>query len=223
MSSPLSGRNRLTPEILLRAYATGIFPMAESRDDPAIFWVDPQVRGILPLDDFHVSRRLRRTVRGDRFEVRCDGAFDEVLRACAEPTRERPDSWINDEIIRAYCRLHRMGYAHSVECWQDGRLVGGAYGVALGGAFCGESMFSRVADASKVALVHLVARLRYGGYVLLDVQFVTDHLRRFGAIEMPAREYLRRLDLALGVRAAFYAEVAPSQVEAALEAVLGAP
>ena len=220
MSPPVDGRDRLTPEILLRAYATGIFPMAESRHDPTIFWVDPQVRGILPLDTFHVPRRLRRTVRRGAFEVRCDSAFEQVVRACAGTTVERRDTWINDEIVRAYTRLHRMGHAHSVECWQDGALVGGAYGVTLGGAFCGESMFSRMRDASKVALVHLVARLCYGGFVLLDVQFVTDHLRRFGAIEVPAREYLRRLDEALRVRAAFYSEVAPSEIAAAVEAVL---
>ena len=223
MTRPLTGRDWLTPEILLRAYATGIFPMAESRHDPSIFWVDPKVRGVLPLDGFHVSRRLRRTVRRGVFEVRCDGAFEHVVRCCAESTAGRSDTWINDEIIRAYTELHHMGFAHSIECWRDGRLEGGAYGVAIGGAFCGESMFTRATDASKVALVHLVARLRYGGFVLLDVQFVTDHLRHFGAVEIPAREYLRRLDEALKVRAAFPSGVALSEVEAALEVAPRSP
>ncbi len=223
MSGPLTGRDWLTPEILLRAYATGIFPMAESRHDPSIFWVDPKVRGVLPLDGFHVPRRLRRTVRRGVFEVRCDASFEHVVRCCAESTAGRSDTWINDEIIRAYTELHHMGFAHSVECWRDGRLEGGAYGVAIGGAFCGESMFTRATDASKVALVHLVARLRYGGFVLLDVQFVTDHLRRFGAVEIPAREYLRRLDEALKVRAAFPSGMALSEVEAALEVAPRSP
>ena len=221
MSSPLSGRYRLTPEVLLRAYSAGIFPMAESRHDPSIFWVDPERRGILPMDAFHVPRRLRRTIRRGAFEVTCDTAFEAVIRACAEPTHERGETWINDEIIRAYTRLHHMGFAHSVECRLDGNLVGGCYGVAVGGAFCGESMFSRVTDASKVALVHLMARLRYGDFILLDVQFVTEHLTTFGAVEVPARHYLELLDQAINVRAAFYSDLPAEDVEAALEAVMG--
>jgi leucyl/phenylalanyl-tRNA--protein transferase len=220
MSSPLSRRYRLTPEVLLRAYSAGIFPMAEARHDPSIFWVDPEHRGILPMDQFHVPRRLRKTIRRGPFEVTCDQSFEAVIRACAEPTRERCETWINDEIIRAYTRLHHMGFAHSIECRHDGNLVGGCYGVAVGGAFCGESMFSRATDASKIALVHLMARLRYGKFVLLDVQFVTDHLKTFGAVEVPARHYLELLDQAINVRAAFYSDLPAEEVEAALEAVM---
>jgi leucyl/phenylalanyl-tRNA--protein transferase len=194
---------RLTPELLLRAYAAGIFPMAESRHDRAIFWVDPRRRGIIPLDRFHVPRKLQRLVRRGVFEVRVDTACAEVIAACAEPGPGRRDTWINAEIERAYLELHRLGFVHSVEAWRERRLVGGLYGVALGGAFFGESMYSREADASKVALVHLVERLKAGGFRLLDTQFVTDHLRRFGAIEIPTREYLLLLEDALSAKAVF--------------------
>jgi leucyl/phenylalanyl-tRNA--protein transferase len=187
----------LTPEILLRAYRAGIFPMAESADDPELFWVDPQRRGILPLDGFHLSRRLRRVVRQDRFEVRFDSDFAATMAGCAEASEKRPNTWINDEIVRLYTALFERGAAHSVECWQGDALVGGLYGVSIGGAFFGESMFSRVADASKVALVHLVACLRLGGYRLLDLQFVTPHLQQFGAIEVPRAQYHRLLADAL--------------------------
>ena len=209
----------LTPELLLRAYAAGIFPMSESRDDPGVFWVDPQVRGVLPLDGFHLPRRLKKTVRGGDFDVRCDTAFAETLDKCAEPRPGRRETWINTHIRNAVIGLHDMGFAHSVEVRQGGRLVGGLYGVALGGAFFGESMFSRVRDASKVALVHLVARLRMGGFRLLDVQFITDHLRRFGAQEIPARVYLEMLEDALKVKGESYFGAAPSEVEAALESL----
>jgi leucyl/phenylalanyl-tRNA--protein transferase len=195
----------LTPHLLLRAYAMGIFPMADSADDPRIFWVEPATRGIIPLNGLHVSRRLARTVRRRLFEIRVDSAFDEVVAACAAPAPGRERTWINGTIRSLYGELHRMGFAHSVECWQEGRLVGGLYGVALGAAFFGESMFSRARDASKVALVHLVARLNTGGYRLLDTQFVTDHLRRLGAVEISRIEYLRRLDAALKTRADFHA------------------
>jgi leucyl/phenylalanyl-tRNA---protein transferase len=174
----------LTPELLLQAYAVGIFPMAESAEDDEVFWVDPDPRGVLPLEQFHVPKRLRRTVRQEVFEIRCDSAFEAVLRACAEPAGDRPSTWINPEILRLYSGLHRIGAAHSVEAWMGRELVGGLYGVSLAGAFFGESMFSRVTDASKVALVHLVARLRAGGYRLLDTQFVTQHLQQFGAVEI---------------------------------------
>src|SRR5215469_5484737 len=178
-SSALSGARadrephllRLTPDILLAAYAAGVFPMAESADDPDLFWVDPRRRGILPLDAFHVARRLRRLVRRRIFEIRCDSAFEEVILGCAEATEKRPNTWISDEIVRLYAALCDRGAAHSVEAWQDGTLVGGLYGVSFGAAFFGESMFSRATDASKVALVHLAARLRIGGYRLLDTQF----------------------------------------------------
>ncbi len=194
----------LTPEGLLRAYAVGLFPMAEGRHDPRLYWIDPDVRGVIPLDGFHVPRRLARTVRQDRFEVRADGAFGEVIRACAAPGRGREATWINNQIITLYEALHRMGNAHSVECWVEGAVVGGLYGVSIGGAFFGESMFSHATDASKVALVHLVARLKRGGYRLLDAQFVTDHLRRFGAVEIPRAAYRRMLAEALAVDADFY-------------------
>ena len=177
--------------------------MAESRDDPTLFWVDPHSRGVLPLDSFHLPKRLRRVLRADRFVVRCDSAFAEVLDGCAESTERRPDTWINQEIRDLYLGLFELGHAHSVECWRDGLLMGGLYGVALGGAFFGESMFSREPDASKIALVHLVARLRRGSFVLLDTQFVTDHLRRFGALEVPRAEYRVLLARALSVVAHF--------------------
>jgi len=191
----------LTPELLLRAYAAGIFPMAEAADDPDVFWVDPEQRGILPLDGFHLPRRLARTLRRDIFDVRCDGAFEAVVRGCAESTADRPKTWINEEIVRLYAALHRLGFAHSVETWRDGELVGGLYGVALGAAFFGESMYSRVTDASKVALAQLVARLRLGGFRLLDTQFVTEHLQQFGALEISRAQYQRRLTAALQVKA----------------------
>lgn len=196
----------LTPELLLRAYAAGIFPMAEDARDAEVFWVDPEQRGVLPLDGFHLPRRFRRTLRQELFHVRCDTAFAEVVRGCAEPRPERPKTWINDEIVRIYTALFDLGYAHSVECWHDGALIGGLYGVSLGGAFFGESMFSRVSDASKVALAQLVARLKLGGFRLLDTQFVTAHLRRFGAIEIPRRRYRRALAEAISVDAYFPGE-----------------
>jgi leucyl/phenylalanyl-tRNA--protein transferase len=193
----------LTSDLLLRAYAMGIFPMARSRDDPRLYWIDPEQRGILPLDHFHVPRSLVKTLRRAPFEIRLDTAFEAVMRACAEPTPERPDSWINDEIVALFVELSRLGVAHSVETWRDGDLVGGLYGLGLGAAFFGESMFSRVADASKVALVHLVARLKASGYQLLDTQFVTEHLARFGAVEIPRHDYLRRLGRALDLPVVF--------------------
>lgn len=191
----------LTPELLLRAYAAGIFPMAETADDLDVFWVDPEQRGVLPLDGFHLPRRLARTLRQEVFDVRCDAAFEAVVRGCAEPTPERPKTWINEEIVRLYAALHRLGFAHSVEAWRDGELVGGLYGVALGAAFFGESMYSRVTDASKVALAQLVARLRLGGFRLLDTQFVTDHLEQFGAVEISRAQYHRRLSAAIQLKA----------------------
>lgn len=197
------GALRLTPEILLAAYAAGIFPMGESADDPELFWVDPRRRGILPLDAFHVPRRLRRVVRQGGFEIRCDSAFEEVIRGCAEATEKRPNTWINDEIVRLYAGLFARGAAHSVEAWRSGMLVGGLYGVAIGAAFFGESMFSRATDASKVALVHLAARLRLGGYRLLDTQFLTPHLAQFGGVEITRAHYHRLLGEALSGRASF--------------------
>ena len=215
------GYTRLTAELLVRAYSAGIFPMAETRDAATVFWVDPPTRGILPLDTFHVPRRLAKTVRGGVFDVRCDTAFERVMRCCAEAAPQRPDTWINAEIIRAYTELHDLGCAHSIESWCDGRLVGGVYGVALGGAFFGESMFRRRTDASKVALVHLVARLRLGGFRLFDIQFVTEHLCRFGAVEIPARVYLQRLADAIRGAATFPAAPNPKGMDEALAGVLG--
>lgn len=198
------GMSELTPDILLRTYAAGIFPMAESAEDPTLFWVDPETRGILPLDKFRVSRGVQRKLRRHVFEVRCDTAFEEVVRACAAKTSERPTTWINEEIIRLYLGLHAMGHAHSVECWEGGELAGGLYGVCIGGAFFGESMFSRATDASKIALAHLVARLRRGGYRLLDTQFVTSHLEQFGVTEVGRGEYQAILSSALAADASFY-------------------
>jgi leucyl/phenylalanyl-tRNA--protein transferase len=193
----------LTPEILLHAYASGVFPMAEGRDDRNLFWVDPEVRGILPLEKFHVSQRLARKIRSNTFDVRVSTAFQEVMEGCAEPRDDADSTWINDEIISLYCGLNKTGAAQSIECWQDGKLVGGLYGVALGAAFFGESMFSRATDASKVALVYLVARLKFGHYQLLDIQFVTDHLSRFGATGIPRTEYRWRLEEAVQRKADF--------------------
>jgi leucyl/phenylalanyl-tRNA---protein transferase len=194
----------ITPEVLLKAYACGIFPMAESADDPSLFWVEPERRGILPLDRFHLPRRLARTVRAERFQVRVDTAFDQVMDACATPAPGRRKTWINARIRRLYGELFGRGHCHSVEAWRDGKLVGGLYGVKLKRAFFGESMFHRETDASKVCLVHLVARLKAGGFALLDAQFLTEHLATFGAVEIERPEYQRRLADALEGEADFY-------------------
>jgi leucyl/phenylalanyl-tRNA--protein transferase len=205
----------VTADLLLRAYGAGVFPMAESRQSDRLYWLDPALRGVLPLDaGFHLPRRLKRTALSARFEVTADRDFMAVIAGCAEPAPGRMDTWINPEIERLFRDLHLRGSAHSVETWQAGRLVGGLYGVALGGAFFGESMFSRVTDASKVALVHLVARLRLCGFVLLDTQFLTAHLARFGAVEIPKAEYKKRLAEALEVSAPWHAGM-PDEVVAA--------
>ena len=195
-SGPFGG---FGPDQLLDCYATGVFPMGEGRDDPRVFLVEPDQRGVIPLDGFRIPSRLRRTVRGDVFEVRVNTAFDAVVEACAAAAPGREDSWINAPIRRLYGELHARGCAHSVECWRDERLAGGLYGVTLGGAFFGESMFSRARDASKVALVHLVARLKRGGWRLLDAQFMTAHLGQFGAVETPQGAYLRLLKAARSI------------------------
>jgi leucyl/phenylalanyl-tRNA--protein transferase len=209
---------QLTPDLLLRAYAIGIFPMAESRVDPELHWIDPDMRGILPLDGLHVPRKLRAKIRRGLFEVRCNTAFEDVIQGCAEPAENRPDTWINPVIERLYNELFEMGFAHSVECWQDGELVGGLYGVSLGAAFFGESMFSRATDASKVALVQLVLRLKKGGFQLLDTQFTTPHLSRFGAQEIPREDYRRLLTKAVSAQAEFYSGgVSDSELEAFLQ------
>lgn len=187
----------LDPNMLLRAYAVGVFPMADSRDADDVFWVEPKLRAIMPLDSFRVSRSLAKTIRTDRFRVTRDADFDRVVQACAETQPHRPDTWINPAIQNAYGKLHRRGHAHSIECWQDDVLVGGLYGVRLGRAFFGESMFSRASNASKVALAHLVARMRVGCFTLLDCQFMTDHLGSLGAIEIDKDDYASLLDTAL--------------------------
>ena len=187
----------ITPEVLLKAYACGIFPMAESAEDPALYWIEPERRGIIPLDRFHLSSRLARTVRSDRFTVAVDRDFDAVLDGCSEPMPGRTRTWINGRIRNLYRKLYERGDCHTVEAYEDGELVGGLYGVSLGRAFFGESMFHRARDASKVALVHLVARLRAGRYRLLDTQFVTEHLQTFGAVEVSRPAYHKMLDAAL--------------------------
>ncbi|MCX6050167.1 MAG: leucyl/phenylalanyl-tRNA--protein transferase [Chloroflexi bacterium] len=190
---------QLTPRLLFAAYRQGAFPMGH--DDGEIYWYDPDPRCILPLDTFHVPRSLAQTIRHGGFEVRFNTAFRQVMLACAEPAPGREQTWITAEILAAYCQFHELGFAHSVETWVDGQLVGGLYGVAIGGLFAGESMFSHRQDASKIALVYLVERLRTQGFVLHDTQFMTEHLRRFGAIEIPRAEYHRQLQQALTVRA----------------------
>jgi leucyl/phenylalanyl-tRNA---protein transferase len=199
----------LSPTLLLKAYASGVFPMAETRDAPSVYWVEPRQRGILPLEGFRLSRSLAKTLKSEAFEHRIDSAFAEVVTACAEAVPGREGTWINDQIFDAVIRLHATGHAHSVECWREGVLVGGLYGIALGRAFFGESMFSRETDASKAALAHLVARMRKGGYALLDCQFITPHLESLGAVEIARRDYKSLLSSALsssdGVAADFRA------------------
>jgi leucyl/phenylalanyl-tRNA--protein transferase len=195
----------ITPEVLLKAYACGIFPMAESADDPALYWIEPEKRGIIPLNNFHVASRLARTVRAGQFTIAINRDFEGVLDGCAEPAPGRARTWINTRIRTLYCKLYDIGHCHSVEAYENGELVGGLYGVCLGRAFFGESMFHRSRDASKVALVHLVAKLRAGGFKLLDTQFVTDHLKTFGAAEVSRRQYHKLLEAALVGEADFTA------------------
>jgi leucyl/phenylalanyl-tRNA---protein transferase len=197
MASRESALVDITPEVLLKAYACGIFPMAESAEDPALYWIEPERRGVIPLDRFHVPSRLARTVRSDRFTVIVDHDFDAVLDGCAQPMPGRTRTWINGRIRNLYRKLYERGDCHTVEVYEHDKLVGGLYGVSLGRAFFGESMFHRARDASKVALVHLVARLKAGHYRLLDTHFVTDHLRTFGAVEVSRPAYHKLLDAAL--------------------------
>ena len=205
MSSRDNATSEITPEVLLRAYTCGIFPMAESVDDPGLFWVEPEQRGIFPLDGLHISSRLARTVRSDRYRVTVNTAFERVIGECAAPQPGREDTWINHRIRKLYGALHAIGHCHSIEAWDGDELAGGLYGVSLGGAFFGESMFHRSRDASKVALVHLAARLIAGGFALLDTQFVTEHLRSLGAIEVSRRKYRSLLDHATQLPGDFYA------------------
>jgi leucyl/phenylalanyl-tRNA--protein transferase len=196
--------NSLTPALLLQAYRHGIFPMAQSADDAEIFWVDPELRGIIPLDHFHIAKKLARTIRREPFTVTCDEAFSQVIEACASPEPDRKTTWISKRLSDLYQGLHEDGFAHSIECWKDGELAGGLYGVAIGGAFCGESMFHRHTDASKIALVYLVARLKFGGFRLLDTQFITPHLQQFGAYEITRKQYAEYLCAALSETGDFY-------------------
>jgi leucyl/phenylalanyl-tRNA--protein transferase len=209
----------VTPDLMLRAYRAGLFPMAETRRGDRLYWLDPEQRGILPLDGFHVPRRLLRTTLSGDFVVRADTAFASVIAGCAEAAEGREDTWINRDIERLFTELHREGHAHSLETYRDGILVGGLYGVALGGAFFGESMFSRVRDASKVALVHLVARLRHGGFLLLDTQFVTLHLAQFGAHEVPRARYKSLLERAVAAPARWVADLDPALLHAEIRAM----
>lgn len=192
------GRNNdITVNILLRAYSAGLFPMADSADDPELFWVEPEVRGIIPLNSFHISKSLAKAMRKKPFDIRFNTAFEAVMAGCAAEAPDRPSTWINATIRRLYSELHQIGHAHSVEAWEGKELVGGLYGVSLGAAFFGESMFSRRTNASKICLVHLVERLKASGFVLLDTQFTTEHLKTFGAIDVPKLEYAKMLDVAV--------------------------
>ena len=210
----------LTPQIVLDAYSKGLFPMAENRRDKQLFWIDPEVRGILPLDNFHIPRSLKKKIRNNPFEVRFDHNFAAVIRACAKQKPKRRETWINDEIIELYTKLFCMRHAHSVECWQEEKLVGGLYGISIGGAFFGESMFSSERDSSKIALVHLVARLNLAGFTLLDTQFITDHLKQFGAIEISRVEYHKILNVALNLNVGFHLEVSLDAEEEVLRRIL---
>jgi leucyl/phenylalanyl-tRNA--protein transferase len=206
----------MTPELILRAYAYGVFPMAKSGTDSNVFWVQPKLRGILPLDGFHVSRSLRKVLRQGRFQVTADEAFSQVMAGCAAPTPTRPETWINQPIVEIFTRLHEAGLAHSIEVWREGALVGGVYGLAMGAAFFGESMFSHATNASKVALCHLVALLRRDSFTLLDTQFMTEHLRRFGAVEVSQDDYLKLLAAALQRSAQFGGALTQRELEALL-------
>ncbi|KQS93822.1 MULTISPECIES: leucyl/phenylalanyl-tRNA--protein transferase [unclassified Rhizobium] len=197
MKGTCSRQPDITPDLLLRAYSIGLFPMADSADDPDLFWVEPELRGIIPLDEFHISKSLTKTIRRAPFDIRYDTAFEAVMEGCAAPALDRPTTWINRRIRSLYTALHDMGYAHSVEAWDGDELVGGLYGVSLGAAFFGESMFSRRTDASKICLVHLVERLRQNGFRLLDTQFTTEHLKNFGAIDVPKARYVKMLERAI--------------------------
>ncbi len=209
----------LTADLLLRAYRLGMFPMAESRASRSLHWLDPEARGVLPLDKFHLPRSLMKSLRAGKFSVTADTQFAATIAACAAARANRPETWINQEIERLFTELFALGFAHSVEVWADGQLVGGLYGAALGGAFFGESMFSTQTDASKIALVHLVARLRLGGYVLLDTQFITAHLTRFGAVEVPRDDYHVLLAGAVEISARFQAAPEPTLLAAEIAAM----
>jgi len=207
---PRDSAHSISTDELLKAYTLGYFPMARSRGDEGVVWVLPEERGVIRLEDARAPRRLLRVLKSSSFEIRLNTAFPEVIAACAEETPTRPDTWINDAIVEAYTELHFSGLAHSVECWSNGALAGGLYGIALGGAFCGESMFSRETNASKVALLHLVARLKRGGFHFIDAQFFNEHLVQFGLTGVPDAEYQEMLKAALAAQGDFFA--APDQL-----------
>ncbi len=209
---PRDSASAIPTDDLLKAYTLGYFPMAHARDDLNVVWVLPDERGIIPLDAAHVPRKLARFLKTDPFEIRINTAFSDVINACAEATNLRPDTWINDAIIEAYTELHYQGHAHSLECWRGDRLVGGLYGVVLGAAFCGESMFSRETNASKIAMLHLISRLKIGGFQFIDAQFVNEHLMQFGLISVKDADYQIMLETALDSEADFFA--APDQLDA---------
>jgi len=211
---------KLTPQIILRAYAAGIFPMAENRNDTDVFWVDPEMRGVLPLDGLHISRSLKKKIRQNRFEIRYNTSFHEVIKNCAGTNKTRQETWINGKIIGLYTQLFQMGYSHTVECWQDEKLVGGLYGISLKGAFFGESMFSHKSDASKIALVHLIARLIEDRFSLLDTQFTTSHLLSLGAIEISRKDYLHQLEKALMINTKFNANGSKKKHQIYIEKLL---
>jgi leucyl/phenylalanyl-tRNA---protein transferase len=207
----------ITPQVLLKAYSAGIFPMAESAEDPSLYWIEPEERGVIPLKGFHISQSLRKSVRRQHFTIRIDTAFDEVIKSCAAKTEERDVTWINNRIYKLYTQLHKMGCCHSVESWVDDKLVGGLYGVRIGGVFFGESMFSRATDASKVALVHLVARLNCGGFKLLDAQFLNSHLAQFGTYTIKKADYKPILEDALDATGDFVAFAGDTDAEQVLK------
>jgi leucyl/phenylalanyl-tRNA---protein transferase len=203
-SDKILNQNSLTPANIIRAYSVGIFPMAENYSDQKIYWINPQNRGILPLGGLHISKSLRKTIRRKSFDVTYNYNFRHIIQECAKIGSRRPETWINQEIMEAYIELHKLGYAHSIECWIDNKIVGGLYGIALGGAFFGESMFSQQSNASKIALVHLVAILKDRGFILLDTQFTSDHLETMGVIEISRENYLKKLKNALAKSPMFY-------------------
>jgi len=216
-SDEVLNQNRLTPDNIIKAYSVGIFPMAENYSDQKIYWINPQNRGILPLGGLHISKSLRKTIKRKSFNVTYNYNFRHIIQECAKIGSRRPETWINQEIMEAYIELHKIGYAHSIECWIDNKIVGGLYGIALGGAFFGESMFSQQSNASKIALVHLVAILKDRGFILLDTQFTSDHLETMGVIEISRENYLKKLKNALAKSPVFYQKYTNHQM---LEALL---
>ena len=210
MTHHIRPQEDLDPDLVLRAYAMGVFPMADHRIANSVYWVEPKLRGILPLDGFHLSKSLKKTIHSNRFRVTADTEFERIIQLCAESAGDRPDTWINGPIERVFIELHRRGFAHSIECWDGDRLAGGLYGLALGRAFFGESMVTRVRDASKVAFAYLVARMQAGGFTLLDCQFQTEHLASLGAVEIPRDDYVALLGASLGETSAGLSLGAPS-------------